>query len=184
MLNSELNKAKTNSWLTGLAKFPELSATPLVLLIPLGQPGPFAELKGSSIAGFVNNPIVPSELFNVLISLGQKDVAATPTQGAVAAPTERRTIPKTRHETAKILLAEDNPINQNVATHILKCFGYSFDVVSNGREAIRAWPRNYDLVLMDCQMPEMDGYEATRAVRRWEEDGRPRGGKLACRSSL
>ncbi len=71
----------------------------------------------------------------------------------------------------RVLLAEDQEVNQIVASELLAEAGIAFDVVGDGRQAVEAVRRTtYDLVLMDCQMPEMDGFQATRAIRQWELD--------------
>ncbi len=71
----------------------------------------------------------------------------------------------------RLLVAEDNPVNQVVIRHQLWRLGHDVDVVENGRQALEALGRKrYDLILMDCQMPELDGYEATRCLR---QDGNP-----------
>ncbi len=92
-----------------------------------------------------------------------KAVQETTTHAQLVAP---RVVGSLGDLTARILLAEDNIISQKVALHQLKSLGYSADVVTDGQQALEALAKiNYDLVLMDCMMPIMDGYEATAAIR-------------------
>jgi CheY-like chemotaxis protein len=87
----------------------------------------------------------------------------------VAAPAAAR--PASVARSARILIAEDNLVNQRVAAGLLTKRGHDVTVVSNGREALDALRRGaFDLVLMDVQMPDMDGFEATAAIRQWERD--------------
>ncbi len=114
-------------------------------------------------------PVRPSQLFDVLQSL----LASRPVHTQRRIHREGSGPPAARHRWARILVVEDNAANLKVAVRMIERLGYRADVAGNGSEALEALARvQYDAVLMDCQMPEMDGFEATREIRREERDGR------------
>jgi signal transduction histidine kinase/CheY-like chemotaxis protein len=144
-----------------------LLATPLVMMTSLDSRPDEARLKETGISACLTKPVRQSVLFNTLIASVVPRAAAAPAAAARPAGDMRLT------RGFRILVAEDNSINQRVALLQLNKLGYEADAVGNGREALEALENiPYGLVLMDCQMPEMDGYETTREIRRREGEKR------------
>jgi two-component system sensor histidine kinase/response regulator len=115
------------------------------------------------IHGQLAKPIRPSQLFNLLLSF-----AAPGTQHEVPAVVATEAATQQR---LRVLVAEDNHINQLVASRILAKGGHAHEIVSDGEKALEAVQRGgFDVVLMDCQMPVLDGFEATRRIREWEQE--------------
>jgi CheY-like chemotaxis protein/HPt (histidine-containing phosphotransfer) domain-containing protein len=138
---------------------PRFAELPLVLLTPaLNRP---REGAGRDFAGYVTKPVRGEELLGVLLKACSGTAPAAPAKGAPRQP-DALSLPFS----ARILVAEDNLTNQEVAMGMLKKLGMRVDVVADGAEAVRSLESiPYDLVLMDIRMPVMDGLEATRQIR-------------------
>ena len=140
---------------------PDLAATKLLILTSAGQRGDGERCRQMGIQAYLTKPIARADLIEAVGTV----LLEAPPAGAAPALITRHSIAESRH-TLRILLAEDNVVNQQVATAMLVKRGHQVDVVGNGREAVDAvGARDYDLVLMDIQMPEMDGFTATEAIR-------------------
>jgi signal transduction histidine kinase/DNA-binding response OmpR family regulator len=149
---------------------PAIADTIMVMMTSMGDRGDAKRFAKIGFSAYLTKPVKPSQLFDCLST-----VAGIPKKQSA-----RRQVPiVTRHSLAedkkrlfKILLAEDNVVNQKVAAILLKKHGYQADIVGNGKEAVEAMQKvNYHLVLMDCQMPELDGYGATAEIRSVASNG-------------
>ena len=148
-----------------IAADPAIRGVHLIMLSSLGLRGDAREARQAGILGYLTKPVLPSVLYDCIATV--MGLSAGEPAGTLVT---RYNLPEGRpgfH--GRILVAEDNPVNQEVAMSMLRLLGCTADVAENGRKTVEAMARGgYDLVLMDCQMPEMDGYEAARAIRAAE----------------
>jgi len=142
---------------------PQWRGVKLIMLTSAGQPEDVSRCQTLGISAYLTKPVKQSELFDVIVSVlsprEQPSVGPQPRSGS------RSTRPR-----LNVLLAEDNAVNQLLASRILESLGHHVTVVSDGREALSAARAvRFDLIVMDVQMPDMDGFEATAAIRELEK---------------
>jgi two-component system, sensor histidine kinase and response regulator len=149
-----------------------IHSTRLILLTSSGQRGDGQLFAHIGFAGYLLKPVTQRDLTECLILVLANTAQSWHLQSQ---PIITRHALRAQRALSgnRILLAEDNPVNQKVAVRLLEKLDYRVEVVADGRAAVTAWQGgNFDLILMDCQMPEMDGYAATREIRRLEDGKR------------
>jgi CheY-like chemotaxis protein len=155
---------------------PALRETVLVMFTSVGRRGDARRLREAGFAAYLVKPVRPSQLMDTLAAVWgarrQEIPTGLVTRHTLAESRAAKTPPPpetSRHIRAYVLVAEDNIVNQKVAAGILEELGCRVDVAGNGKEALERFEQlPYDIVFMDCQMPEMDGYEAATEIRRRE----------------
>jgi signal transduction histidine kinase/DNA-binding response OmpR family regulator len=144
----------------------DLQCARMILLASRGVRGDASRARMAGFDAYLIKPVKQSQLFNAIVAVFDSPTYSESEAGEKPIIT-RHSLAEKEHLVTRVLLVEDNPVNQKVALIRLRKLGFSTDVACNGREAVQAIEKNkYDAVLMDIQMPEMDGYEATRAIRK------------------
>ncbi|MCX5906750.1 MAG: response regulator [Deltaproteobacteria bacterium] len=146
-----------------------LGNTVLIMLTSKGHRGDAQEMQAIGFAGYLTKPIKSTQLQDCLALV--VSIKSLETKNRPLPIVTRHSVSEHRKQRVQILLAEDNIVNQKVAQGILQRAGYRTDVVANGKEVLAVLEKiPYDLILMDVQMPEMDGLEATQAIRQRERE--------------
>jgi signal transduction histidine kinase/CheY-like chemotaxis protein/HPt (histidine-containing phosphotransfer) domain-containing protein len=170
LLDMQMLSMDGEQTLQEIKSHPEIGSTVVIVLTSMGKRGDASRLEAMGCAGYLLKPIKQTQLYEAIAAvLGRKDV---PKKLNVSQLVTRHTLAEKKRTGEWILLAEDNPVNQKLAVVMLQKAGYRVDVVENGLQAIDAWcSKPYRLILMDVQMPEMDGLEATHFIREHEATG-------------
>ncbi|MGA1823665.1 MAG: response regulator [bacterium] len=161
---------KMNGELIGkkIKKDAALKNTIVILIVSIGKRGDAARLQKIGFAGYLTRPLSLSQLYNCLVTVTNNKKQAKKIGSSKIVT--RHSLAENEKRMIRILLVEDDLTNQKVALHILKKSGYRADVVKSGNEAVDAVKMaSYDIILMDVQMPGMDGYTATRHIRKLQK---------------
>jgi signal transduction histidine kinase/CheY-like chemotaxis protein/HPt (histidine-containing phosphotransfer) domain-containing protein len=160
VVGAQLRDTTIESFVKDLRKAKNSAELPLILLTQLGETATLTEVE-NEVAAQLAKPLRLSELYDCIVGAfsGKKGLHAQP----------RAATRKLKSRGKKILIVDDNDINQFVATEQVESSGFEVDVADNGQQAVEMVMANqYAAVLMDCQMPVMDGYTAARTIREWE----------------
>jgi len=150
---------------------PAIADTALILLTSVPKKGDAAKMLDVGFDAYLTKPVKQSQLYESIAMVMGLSRRSEPARKRSLIT--QHTLKEAARARYKILIVEDNIVNQKVAARMLEKVGYRCDVAANGREAVEALSRiPYDLLFMDCQMPEMDGYEATRVIRGCEQGER------------
>jgi two-component system, sensor histidine kinase and response regulator len=146
-----------------LRRNPRLSKTKIIMLTSAGRGGDLARCRRLRLAGYLTKPVKQSELFNTVVTVLGKD--SSHARGARKVPASFRPA----SQPLRVLVAEDNPVNQQLLKELLRRRGHKVTVASDGNQALEAYRKYpFDAIVMDVQMPVVSGYEATATIRNME----------------
>ncbi|HXJ75954.1 MAG TPA: response regulator, partial [Candidatus Dormibacteraeota bacterium] len=165
LLDSIMPETDGFAFVRRIREAPQLSGPVIMMLSSAGQVEDSARCRDLGVSVYLTKPIRQSELMDAMMSALGSPEHATRASGA---PSPELVLRSAR--SLRLLVAEDNPVNQRLAVRILEKWGHQVVVVGNGKKAVEAWEREaFDLILMDVQMPEMSGYQAVGIIREREK---------------
>jgi CheY-like chemotaxis protein len=179
VIDSELPDMTGEALGRALAAEADLPPANLVMMAAVGRPGDGRRFELAGFHAYLVKPCSADSLRHVLFQLSRPASAKSLITRHTALDEEQHLAPLPEPAPAasgpalRVLIAEDNVVNQKVTARLLERLGYRVDIAADGNEALEMWSRlPYDIVLMDCQMPNVDGFEATAEIRRREGGSR------------